>query len=218
MKKELLVETVSEAVAQGIEKYYDDIVRDMQRQFDEGDPDKAFKFPVTVKLTLKPSGDKSKVGIDLGWNNPRKVSLGDYVMDESGQQDMFKQNGEKADENHEVPMSTEEVKQIEAGEAEEVEEPENVDICGSCVHGPKPCGDQKEGDGINAPVIECDSFQSNIPPKKEVEYVDSEGNEDKPEKPEKIPGTNIDKPEMKTPDGQRRLDDFLGSGKTDPEK
>lgn len=99
MEREKLIKAIADAVEQLLESYFDDIYDDMERAAEEADMTKEFKFGIALKLTLKPSGEKTKFSLDIGWNNPKKYSAGDYVVDSGLQLDMFK----KADDEEEKP-------------------------------------------------------------------------------------------------------------------
>jgi hypothetical protein len=63
----------------------DEIKTDMNRLYEDGEADKAFKFPVTVKIELKPAGPASESKIDIGWGMTKKRSTGYFKLEEDGQ-------------------------------------------------------------------------------------------------------------------------------------
>ena len=105
MKKELLLEMVPKVIEELLGENYNDILSDMDRTFMAGDTGKSFKFPVSISLVLKPAGETSRFEVDMSWSVKKKIKSGDYLMDETKQMAMFKDNNiEGSDEPREVSI------------------------------------------------------------------------------------------------------------------
>ena len=116
MKKELIIGAILEQVEDLLNDNFESIVKAMGDLAVTKDGSKAFKYPVKITATIKPAGDKTFVKSEIAYSLSYKDDSDEYTIDESKQEDLFKQEEqvEAIEEDHQVGVGP--VPALEAGE------------------------------------------------------------------------------------------------------